>query len=510
MTIVTLRPTSTIVVSMTEVGGSAHAVLADDNDATYTEAAAPGHNVYVQMTDPSLPAGAVARYVTVRVRQGSSLGIQHVVELRDASGTVLLQQAFNGQGSIATFSTFPFIRPFTATELNGLQWGDFVTDAGARVYAAYIDVVYVVVPTVSVVSPTGTITDTNRPTVVWSRSLDEDGGGQIYYELRVFTAAQYSIGGFDPATSPATYASGQVASRATSARVGATLADGAYRSYVRIAQSVNGTPHWSAWDNEPFTLDVLRPGVPTMALTAQSSAGRIKIDLSDNAGETTTDGFELERSVDGGVNWVAVRTEGDELGRVLGTAATVYDYEAPNGTTTAYRARALHDYSGSFAESAWSASSSTAWSSRQEWLKHPNRPALNLPVEIFSYPDANRAARQGLPQPLGAALPVPISDTRGGATGTIVLQCYSLAEQTALDALLDLTATLLLQCPADAEKPDRYVRIGDQASVRVVDKSFVAVTHETLAWVLVATPLGAQTGEQYEPAEDDGEALVIA
>jgi hypothetical protein len=211
---------------------------------------------------------------------------------------------------------------------------------------------------------------------------------------------------------------------------------------------------------------------------------------------------ELQRSVDGGTTWTAVRNTETNDGTITYPAApvTILDYEAPNGTSTSYRARALHNYSGSYAASAWTATSSTTWTSADWWIKHPNVPALNLKLPgtagagaMFSYPDVVHAARQAAFQPLGAALPIVVSDTRGGATGTVIVQLRTIAEQNALDVLLDRVGTLLLQGPVTAGIPDRYIRVGDHSSVRVVDNANFLTTRETLPWTEVASPAGVQT-----------------
>lgn len=511
MTLVTLRPTSTVVVSMVETGGSAYAVLADNSDLTYCEATAPGHTVVVEMDNPTLPAGAVVRDIRARIRQGLSGGILHHTWVRNSAGVSLLEQDFAGTTYIATLQTAPLSRNFTAAELNGLQWADFATAGGARVYEAYLDVTYVVKPTVTVIAPTGTVTDTNRPTIVWTRTYDSSGGNPTAYVVRVFTAAQYGIVGFDPATSPATDSVTEDGS-AVLWQTRMTLADGNYRAYVWFAQTVNGALHWSDPNYGAFSVLVDLPGEPTVLLTPDAPGGRIVIELSDNAGAATTDGFQVERSVDGGVTWTAVRTTDSDEGIILGTSATVYDYEAPNGTLTTYRVRALHDYPGGGAgASAWE-TATALWESDDWWIKLPTTPSLNLNLGrgMFSYSSVTRAARQGVFQPVGATRPIVVSDKRGGPAGTIVVQLATVAMQDALDVLLDETATVLLQGPVTHGHPDRYVRIGDHGSERVVDKGLWHMTRETLVWSEVVAPAGVQTGEQYIPADpDSSEELVF-
>ena len=107
------------------------------------------------------------------------------------------------------------------------------------------------------------------------------------------------------------------------------------------------------------------------------------------------------------------------------------------------------------------------------------------------------------------SLPVVMSDERGGATGTVVIQCYSPAEQDALNLLLDTVDTLLLQGPAADGHPDRFVRFGDHASARVIDKAWSHITRETLVWHRVAVPSGSQTGAQYPASAEAPEELIV-
>ncbi len=509
MTLVTVRGGGFVANTGTAVGGTAVVVLADNSDSTYVELDA-GEFVTVAMDNVTLPAGALVKSVALRGR------MQYV-----SNGTLVLGRiAMSGQPFLEGTLFAPFGSPgtytfvtggtYTETQVNSATVTFIAQTDPARVYEAYLDVRYAVLPVVTVTLPTGTVTNTNRPTVTWSNALDSDGGAQTHYEVRVFTAAQYGAGGFDPSTSPATDASGIVASNNGSRQVAATLPDAVYRAYVRVAQTINGAQHWSAWDFEGFTIAVDLPAVPSMTLTAQGTSGRVMVELDDNAGDATTTGFELQRSDDGGTSWVAVRTVDGDDGIIVGAAVTIYDYEAPNGTLATYRARALHDYSGSFAASAW-VTNTVMWDTEDWWIKHPNLPALNVNLGrgMYSYSEVTRAARQGVLQPVGAQRPIVISDTRGGPVGVVVVQLATVALQDALDVLLDETATLLLQGPATHGHPDRYVCIGEHRSARVVDNARFHMTRETLPWTEVDPTAGAQIDEQYTADPGDDEELIF-
>ncbi len=509
VTLVILRPSGTVGNTGAVTGASAHAALNDNSDSTYVTLDA-GEFVTVSLDDLSMAAGAIVNSIHLRGR------MNYV-----SNGTLVLGRiAIPGQPFLEGMLFAPFGSPGTYTFVTGGTYTDGQVDSAvatfvaqtdtARVYEAYLDVRYAVLPVVTVTLPTGTVTNTNRPTVAWSNTLDSDGGAQTHYEAKVFTAAQYGAGGFDPSTSPATDASGIVASNNGSRQVAATLPDAVYRAYVRVAQTVNGAQHWSAWDFEGFTIAVDLPADPSMTLTAQGTAGRVMIELDDNAGDATTTGFEVQRSDDGGTTWVAVRTVDGDDGIIAGTAVTIYDYEAPNGTLATYRARALHDYSGSFAASGW-VTNTVMWDTEDWWIKHPNLPALNVNLGrgMYSYSEVTRAARQGVFQPVGALRPIVVSDTRGGPVGVVVVQFATVALQDALDVLLDETATVLLQGPTLHGHPDRYVSIGEHRSERVIDKGRFHMTRETLPWTEVEANAGAQLGEQYTADPGDDEELIF-
>lgn len=707
MSVAVLRPNATLGSSATLTGGAtAHAVLSDDSDASYANY--PNFNYLSQLGLGSftLPAGAVAKGARIRLRQNHyTTPLNWRVQLYDPVGPVVyLSSPVPSLYLKTTVTTVMVNRSFTQAEIDALALViDRDTGPGeGNVYEAYVDLIYVEQPVATVTAPTGTVTDTNRPAVAWTNVLDGDGGPQTHYEVKVFSAAQYGAGGFDPATSITADGTGIVASPATGQQIATVLADGTYRAYVRTAQTVNGTQHWSAWDYEGFVVDVDRPATPTLTLSTESVAGRIAVALEEVTGDATTDDFEVERATpdyrrnlapnpraavntagwddapayfvnpsvldrstyatpsiaiaDGfisdyftvtcsGANpdegqvtklldamdvgqryrawvyihrenstadlelvlgdavdgqnttvvvdvpalqtwdryavshtatgdgplylairqpsatarifsftlvlaaevdddaalaygdgdtpdwhwtgaehasaselgeWLAVRNNTSDSAIVLASSASipfvvVRDYEASNGVLARYRARALHDYgSGSYAASGW-AKATAMWESTQWWLKHPVRPGLNVPVELFSYANVERAARRGVLQPLGARLPIAISDTRGGAAGTITIQARTVAEQDALDALLATDAVLLLQGPAEHGEPDRYVSLGDASTVRVIDNGRFALKRTTVPWVEVDVPLGAQVGDQYAaPTDDDSEELVLA
>jgi hypothetical protein len=695
MTVSTLRPSSTSAVATSVVGAaSTHAALNDDSDASYCTLSAD--NIEVGLGDLTLPAGAVIKTLAVRIRCLYSLGsttFRTRVGLLTSLTTTTITWA-----TATTVQTISAAGPFDDADIDAASlWIETTNGTGfLRFHEAYVDVTHVALPVVAVDAITDPVTTTNQPTISWVNTLDSDGGAQTFYQVRVFTDAQYLAGGFDPATSTATLDSTATAGSDTSWQATSVLVDDTYRAYVRVGQTVNGATHWSAYAYDEFTVDVDTPGTPTITATADTANGRIALAIVDVAGAAGTDRFELERSVDGGTTFEPVRTmdadgalevpfvvastsysdsadgtshavtypsptggilEDDLLiavagmdgnpsftwptgwtelkdeagngsavragvawyraaggesgtftvttsasegggiiclcvrhahpttapevssgvsssaananpdslnpsgwgteptlwiaahvldGNVATTAApsgyfnllnarwanasgagvataelmsnaasadpgafthtledsraftigvrprnaslTVYDYEAPNGTTMHYRARALHDYVGELAASAW-VTDTEAWTSAGWWVKHPHRPDLNASLRVRSLKTKARAGRAGTFQALGSTSVVVVQDTRETARGEIVLRCDSAAEQAELDALLDETATLLIQGPAGSDEPG-YVRVLGHVRERAVDWNSGTPSFDALEFVVVDEPDG--------------------
>lgn len=501
MTLLTLRPNSTTSILGAVTGAAnAHTALSDNTDASYvTYDAAGNEDSSHALTDLTLPAGAVIKSTTLRARMASAAGTTALLSIDNVAPAPTSYMTVNS-ATPTTYQGTPVVG-FTDANLDAAILT--ITNVGLTnaliAYEAYVDVRVVNQPTVTVSAPTGTVTNTNQPTVTWTPVLDSDGGPQADVEVKIFSAAQYGAGGFDPSTSTPTV-SGAVNSAATSWQVTTPLANATYRAYVRVAQTVNNLSHWSAWAFSGFIENVAIPAVPTMTLTGQSASGRTQIVVNDNSGTATTTALEIQRLEPDGVTWVGVRSAYSDTGLIVLTDATIYDYEGPLGTVTSYRARALHDYSGVYAASAWTSTGTVTLTGTQWWLKHPNRPALNMAVTPRSYRAVQRAARQGVFPVLGGTLPVVVSDTRGGATGSVTLLVATLTTLLRLEVLLDSVGVMFLQGPAAHGEPDRYVVIGSQDSSRVIDSGGVAVGLKrdvTLGWVETRRPAGVITGAEW-------------
>lgn len=493
-----------------------HGNLSDDDDATYVTMD-PGEGCEVRVADPSIPAASalLRTQLRIRCRRIGPSGYSRLTSLinHGADGELSLDIGLVTWTSPTEYTgnvlTWPVA--LTGPDLDEPDFAELSVELAAsvlaaRVYELYFETIHVPQSVATVTYPTGTITDDATPAVIWSSSFDADGGTPSHYEVKLFTAAQYGAGGFDPDTSAYTYYSGEVAGSPAPFGSGylglhdetPVLANGDYRAYVRTAQTVNGELHWSDWDYEAFTMNVPVPADPTFTATEQGVVGRILLEVADpGGGAATTDYFEIQASYDGGATWRQIRTPS---GDGLITGGDAWDWEAPNGTLATYRARALHDYAGAgYGYSDWVEASAT-WTSSDVWIKHPTAPGLNLRIawgDVLSFAGTTRTARTGIFQPLGATYPVAIGDTRSSEAGELVVLSDSADERDAIDVLLAQSVPLLLQFPPLDDEPDRWISIGDSSRTRVADKSFVSARREAFAFVTVDRPTDLELATEY-------------
>lgn len=136
-------------------------------------------------------------------------------------------------------------------------------------------------PVVAVSAPSGVVTSTMYPTVTWSESLLAKIK-QTAYRVVVYSAAQYTAGGFVPGVGPSTYDSGVQTGSATSFTIPISapmLNNTNYRAYVIV--TVTGGQS-SAFAFSAFSLLVLAPAQPTLVAIPSNDpvTGAPRISLS--------------------------------------------------------------------------------------------------------------------------------------------------------------------------------------------------------------------------------------
>lgn len=483
--------------TVTGLGGDADAVLADGSTATYIDLD-PGEGVKVGFGSPTpaVAAGAVRKSLQAYVYAAAPGGGGDFPSYADTT-LWYSAAAFTTRRAVVNWTGQ---KSWSAAKLDG-SYSDtnvwinvgvpsaYAYLAPLRLYALQLWIEWVAKP---VTVPTAPDNDT-RPTIGWENTLDSAGGPQTAFQTRIFTSAQYGIGGFNPETSPNTD-SGWGWGSATTWQGTAGLADGTYRAYVRVCQSVNGASHWSDWAYDQFTVSVSRPGVPTMTATAQPTAspvGRVQLVIDDSAGAATTDEIQVQRK--DGSDWVDIRTLlGD--GRVGGSwasAQTIYDYEAPtDGTVATYRARAIHDASGLDVYSDWTADKTATLTPTSWSLIHPADPSKSRNVELRSFAGYGREARQTVLQALGRPDAVVVSDTMAPESGTVVIRASDDATRDAIEALVADGVTLLLRAHPSHHERSRWVAVSSAQTERLVDNAWIIERNVTLEWTEVASPSG--------------------
>lgn len=160
-------------------------------------------------------------------------------------------------------------------------------------------VVATAAPLVLVTGPTGIVYGESTPLVEWTYTSTD---AQRSYEVAIFTVDAAAAGGFDPASSTATWRSGSVNSAiARSTRVGVSLADGqGYRAYVRSTSIASVA---SAWSYSQFVVSTAPPIGPIIELREniqyETKVPRVRFDVLAQSN------FLSQDQAAGQIDWVA-------------------------------------------------------------------------------------------------------------------------------------------------------------------------------------------------------------
>lgn len=477
MAITTVVPNATATGSanFTLTGGaSLNAVLSDASDASYAQKL----NTIVGIGSGVLDFGTLTVLATEQIKR---VRVRARVATTTAAGKVNVYLgarinnanyfhsalAIRGINTIQTFvgpwqNSAPDGSSWSQADINGLrakitEYAD--TTDRATIYELYIDVDLVTQSTVSAIAaPSGTITTTASPDITWTFT-DTDNETQTYSQIKIFSAAQYGAGGFDPATSTATWDSGEVASSDNASIVGYLLPNATYRCYIRAAKTVNNAPFWSEYAYSSFVINCTVPTTPTLVAYWDSALGVADFTIT---GATLPGGFAsqyyvVERSDDSGVTYSTIR-DGDAITPVtfVGTAS---DYEAPRSLTAYYRTRSIGVTSGSIEiPSAYSTvqqvliTNDLTW-----WFKVPASPSLNTgSVRIQNSLDIDVQEPNTVFRPLGADKPIVVSGPLQGQDGKFEIVTTNQAEFDLLLPIINYQGTLLVQSPTGAQK---YIRV---------------------------------------------------
>lgn len=479
MAVTTVRPNATAsgstLFTISGGSGSLHAATSDDSDSTFfskSTSIVGQASALLDFGTTTISASQRVKRVRIRARVSTptAAGRINVYLGSRADNQNYFHSALAIRGQYTSITTFT--GPWQTAAPNGADWSQATinglrakfteyNDTGVlgSVYELFIDIDIVAQPTVTVSAPTGTITNSAAPDVTWAYA-DTDNETQAYYQIKVFTAAQYGAGGFNASTSTATYDSGQVASSDQTAVVGDLLLNGTYRAYVRVAKVVNGSPFFSDYAFSAFVLNNTVPSVPLLSAAWNSSLGKATLTVTGQAvtGSLVSQYFDVHRSDDDGVIYAGIRN-GENVTPNASFIGTAVDYEAPRGLVAYYRARAVGvDSSSNEFPSAWSTVQQVLITNDETWwFKAVEEPEYNLgSVRVLAQLDTNIEEPNTVFRPLGSTRPIVVAGPLQGEDGIYSIKTITEEEWDDFYPMLNYQGTILVQDPLENQK---YIRI---------------------------------------------------
>lgn len=474
MGVSTVRPNATVQLGpyTTLVGAAtAHAALSDatgtagDADSTAVDLTSSAYDatrgLILDLPAFSIPANARITGVRIRfrARDNSSYPFDSLLRAQPRliapNGSVYnlgVGVASNWGATTMTYyvgayeTTSPSQAEWTAADLGNLQvlivCQTQFFGSGGRVAEVWVDAQYDEQPVVTVTAPAeSAVSGTMFPSVGWTYS-DPDGSPMDAAFVKIFNAAQYGAGGFNPETSAAVASSGWIGSTNPGAwTTSVPLPNDSYRAYVKARQAFGSGYFESAWDFNAFSVNVTPPPTPTLAAVAVQDGA---VTLTATRGGTTpaTDGYEFQYQ-DAAGTWQALRS-GTVVGS--GTTAATVDYEAPPNTARSYRVRAYRVSSGFLIVSAWSNTVAATVVTTRWRLVDPFAASTGIPVRLQGDSMGHSSEEQTqVLWPLGRRNPVVISGTIQGETFSLTFLFASEADYLAFEAMRNTQHVLLLK-----------------------------------------------------------------
>lgn len=308
-------------------------------------------------------------------------------------------------------------------------------------------------PTAVVTAPTGTVTTTTRPRISWTYS-DAEFDAQQSYHVKVFSSAQYGIGGFNPASSPNTYEVTQNSQTVFYHDPVFDFANGTWRAYVQVTDTSGLS---SAWVNSQWIEGVTPPPTPTVTPTPGATALdgiSVLVHATSPPGGTL---FGLQYQDDASDPWRWVR------GRVAGVTsdgsalipngsgnATIVDDEVSFGVVRTYRAISYTGSGTNLIVSAFSNPATAVQADTTKWI-------LSNPADysqggvIHVQPNTFKLARPIVGsafQPVGRQNAIVMTDGGPkGAIGDLKLTAPLLADYDMIADMIEAGTPLLLRDP---------------------------------------------------------------
>jgi hypothetical protein len=352
-------------------GGSptVHAALADNSDTTFITRTSNTVPAFYEAEFGTTTLSATEQVTSVNLRAKIEVGTAGNAQfslgvITDRNGrTVYYSVPITKQNTLA-LSTVDFALNMTSAP-NGAEWTQTLIDNlvfkftdnaivladKTSIYEVYADVVTTAQPTVTVTAPSGTITTTSFPSVVWTYA-DTDGDPQSAYEVKIFDATTYGGPSFSADTSTPSVETGIVTSSNQGQTLEADLANSTtYRAYVRVAQLANGSNYFSGWAYSQFSLAVDAPANPTVSAFYESDTGSVAITIFGRTNVFNANQASLETNTDG---WVALTNcaiarstaqASDGSASLALTATASGDAVATTTTATAFAVTASTEFS---------------------------------------------------------------------------------------------------------------------------------------------------------------------
>jgi hypothetical protein len=476
VTILTDRPDSTAGAGTgwTVAGGAADAddAVKDDSDTTYVDGPANANDtvkgIRLGMPNTAVPATAKVRAVRLRFRakDDSTWPWDSLLQARPLLAGLVGAGVASAWGNTAItdytggwMTTKPAGGPWTQADLDAMEvllttYTDNFGGAGGRIYSVHRDIDYNESPTVSVTAsaPAGV----SRPSFTWVMS-DTEGDPQQEWHAKLFTSAQYGAGGFDPATSAATWDSGPILESGTRSGVSPVdLANGTQaRVYMRVRQAdVSGQPSYSPWTaSNTVTINVTPPAAPGLAILVDNTTGSIRLTVTKNNAEANTT-VTIQYADNGELPWKNhPALTGLAMSGGSGSTLVVRDYEAPIGVTRYYQAAVT--VAGALS-SGWSGSVLGAHTSSRTWWKDPLEPIYNMKLDTVEL-DLEYEEPQGVSAPLGMTTYNVQSDVVRQPKARAKIRTTSEVEYVNALAMLNRGRAILVQ---DVFSRQWYFRVG--------------------------------------------------
>ncbi|MCK9929317.1 hypothetical protein MXD62_19395 [Frankia sp. Mgl5] len=300
MALITLRPSAVVSSgSWTNTGGGIVAVLSDDSDSSYALPPAAGSNITLAIADlTTLPLGARITSVSFRIRRsGADDATFSVLAVYNSAVQYLANSEEPGSIETATYppmASAPGGAAWSTTTVNGLQLRLYGSSNSIHVHEVYCDVTYDQAPTVTLLTPTGTVA-TPYPVHTWAYA-DAEGGQQGAYQIGIWPRATAEGSGFNPEVAPGINGvTGHGGDNTWTPSWPPVSLDAEYTTGIRVAEV--GSTVWGPWSYSNWVYAGDAPNPPTLIATADDANRRIRLDLEqqDNllgyrqaSAETTT------------------------------------------------------------------------------------------------------------------------------------------------------------------------------------------------------------------------------